>query len=36
MALIDIKVPNIGDFKDVEIIEILVKNGGSTNEESAW
>ena len=27
MALIDIKVPNIGDFKDVEIIEVLVKNG---------
>ncbi len=27
MALIDIKVPNIGDFKDVEIIEILVKDG---------
>ena len=27
MALIDIKVPNIGDFKDVEIVEILVKNG---------
>ena len=27
MSLIDIKVPNIGDFKDVEIIEILVKEG---------
>ena len=27
MDLIDIKVPNIGDFKDVEIIEILVKDG---------
>ena len=27
MSIIDIKVPNIGDFKDVEIIEILVKNG---------
>ena len=25
MSIIDIKVPNIGDFKDVEIIEILVK-----------
>ena len=22
-----IKVPNIGDFKSVEIIEVLVKNG---------
>ena len=27
MSITDIKVPNIGDFKDVEIIEILVKNG---------
>ena len=27
MALIDIKVPNIGDFENVEIIEILVKDG---------
>ena len=27
MSIIDIKVPNIGDFKDVEIIEVLVKNG---------
>tara|TARA_B100001741_G_scaffold91526_1_gene75025 strand:- start:687 stop:1967 length:1281 start_codon:yes stop_codon:yes gene_type:complete len=27
MPIIDIKVPNIGDFRDVEIIEILVKNG---------
>ena len=27
MAKIDIKVPNIGDFKEVEIIEVLVENG---------
>ena len=27
MAIIDVKVPNIGDFKNVEIIEILVKDG---------
>ena len=27
MALIDIKVPNIGDFENVEIVEILVKDG---------
>ena len=32
MALIDIKVPNIGDFKDVEIIEILVSNGQDINK----
>ena len=25
MSTIDLKVPNIGDFKNVEIIEILVK-----------
>ena len=27
-----IKVPNIGDFKEVEIIEILVKNGDNINK----
>ncbi|HUP05877.1 MAG TPA: biotin/lipoyl-containing protein, partial [Caldimonas sp.] len=27
MALVDIKVPDIGDFKDVEVIEVLVKPG---------
>lgn len=27
MALTDVRVPNIGDFKDVPIIEILVKTG---------
>jgi pyruvate dehydrogenase E2 component (dihydrolipoamide acetyltransferase) len=27
MALVDVKVPDIGDFKDVEIIELLVKPG---------
>ena len=32
MSIIDIKVPNIGDFKDVEIIEILVKNGQEINK----
>ena len=25
MSDIEIKVPNIGDFKDVEVIEVLVK-----------
>ena len=24
---IDIKVPNIGDFKDVEVIEVLISEG---------
>lgn len=27
MSKKDIKVPNIGEFKDVEIIEILIKKG---------
>ncbi len=27
MSVIEIKVPNIGDFKDVEVIEVLVKKG---------
>ena len=25
----EIKIPNIGDFKDVEIIEVIIKNGQS-------
>jgi pyruvate dehydrogenase E2 component (dihydrolipoamide acetyltransferase) len=29
MALIEVKVPDIGDFKEVEIIELLVKPGDS-------
>ncbi len=29
MSDIEIKVPNIGDFKDVEVIEVLVKKGQS-------
>jgi len=35
MALIDIKVPNIGDFNDVEIIEILVKEGQQINKNDS-
>ena len=27
MAAVEVKVPDIGDFKDVEIIEVLVKAG---------
>jgi len=27
MSMLEIKVPNIGDFKDVEVIELLVKPG---------
>jgi len=29
MSLIDLKVPNIGEFKDVEVIEVLVSEGQS-------
>ena len=29
MALLEVKVPDIGDFKDVEVIELLVKPGDS-------
>lgn len=32
MSDIEIKVPNIGDFKDVEVIEVLVKKGQSINK----
>src|SRR5213595_2905277 len=27
MSTIEVKVPNIGDFKDVEVIELMVKPG---------
>jgi dihydrolipoamide dehydrogenase len=35
MALIDIKVPDIGDFKDVAIIEVLVKPGDTIRAEQS-
>ena len=28
----EIKVPNIGEFKDVEVIEVLVSNGQSVSK----
>ena len=34
MALIEVKVPDIGDFKDVPVIEVLVKPGDVVNPES--
>src|SRR5262245_7365550 len=33
MALIEVKVPDIGDFKDVPIIEVLVKPGDKVKPE---
>ena len=35
MPEIDIKVPNIGDFKDVEVIEVLVTEGQSIKKNDA-
>jgi len=35
MALMEIKVPDIGDFKDVEVIELLVKPGDRIKAEQS-
>ncbi len=35
MALIEVKVPDIGDFKDVAVIELLVKPGDSVQAEQS-
>src|SRR5450631_3767029 len=35
MALIDIQVPDIGDFKDVAVIEVLVQPGDAVNAEQS-
>jgi dihydrolipoamide dehydrogenase len=35
MPLIDIAVPDIGDFKDVAVIEVLVKSGDSVKAEQS-
>ncbi len=35
MSLIEIKVPDIGDFKEVEVIEILVKVGDTVKAEQS-
>ena len=35
MSEIEIKVPNIGDFKDVEVIEVLVAEGQSIKKNDA-
>jgi dihydrolipoamide dehydrogenase len=33
MAIVDVKVPDIGDFKDVPVIEVLVKPGDAVKPE---
>jgi dihydrolipoamide dehydrogenase len=35
MALIEVKVPDIGDFKDVAVIELLVKPGDTVAAEQS-
>ena len=35
MATVEVKVPDIGDFKDVEIIEVLVKPGDRIKVEQS-
>jgi pyruvate dehydrogenase E2 component (dihydrolipoamide acetyltransferase) len=35
MALVEVKVPDIGDFKDVQIIELLVKPGDAVRAEQS-
>jgi dihydrolipoamide dehydrogenase len=35
MASIDVKVPDIGDFKDIPVIEILVKEGERVEKEQS-
>ena len=35
MALVEIKVPDIGDFKEVEIIELMVKAGDTVKAEQS-
>src|SRR5258705_6940650 len=35
MAAIEIKVPDIGDFKDVPVIELLVKPGDQVSKEDS-
>jgi pyruvate dehydrogenase E2 component (dihydrolipoamide acetyltransferase) len=35
MAVVEVKVPDIGDFKEVEIIELLVKPGDSVKAEQS-
>src|SRR6478609_3321021 len=35
MATIEVKVPDIGDFKDVPVIELLVKPGDTVKKEES-
>ena len=35
MAAIEVKVPDIGDFKDVPVIELLVKPGDAVKKDDS-
>jgi pyruvate/2-oxoglutarate dehydrogenase complex dihydrolipoamide acyltransferase (E2) component len=35
MSTIEVKVPDIGDFKDVPVIEVLVKPGDAVKAEDS-
>ena len=35
MAIVEVKVPDIGDFKDVPVIEVLVKPGDTVKAEDS-
>ncbi|KAG0162378.1 hypothetical protein DFQ30_002197, partial [Apophysomyces sp. BC1015] len=35
MSLIEVKVPDIGDFKDVSVIEVLIKPGDTIDKEQS-
>src|SRR5512141_1705909 len=35
MSLVDVKVPDIGDFKDVAVIELLVQPGDTVRAEQS-
>jgi pyruvate dehydrogenase E2 component (dihydrolipoamide acetyltransferase) len=34
MSIVEVKVPDIGDFKNIPVIEVLVKPGDSVNKEA--
>ena len=35
MSLVEVKVPDIGDFKEVAVIEVLVKPGDTVKQEQS-
>src|SRR5438094_7335512 len=35
MSMVEVKVPDIGDFKEVEVIELLVKPGDTVKAEQS-